>query len=150
MSTQNKGKRGGARPGAGRKPNTQPPAWPIFQIGVVLTPEDLRCVQRNLTPMQRRYRLVYPWGSAHAASRRDPATVSQHGTSNHRGRTRTLVKKYDGTGMCKPANLRIACRSAAEKDDILRLTMPERRFRLLTIPPTGDVVDSRPGRWVKK
>lgn len=150
MSTQTRGKRGGSRPGAGRKRNVQPPQWPIFQIGIVLTDDELRYVQENLTPMQRRYRLVYPWRNLVAGSPGQPAKAPGDGQSRERRRTRTLMRAYDSTGTCRPSNLRVACLGEAEKNDILRLPMPERRLRLLTMPPTGDVVDSRFGKWTRR
>ena len=138
MSVMTKGTHGGARAGAGRKPNVQPQYWHLVQIGVVMTPHELSHVKDTLTPVQRRYRLIYPWHGQNIPS----ATQGK--------RTRTRMHTYDDTGTCTPANLRIACTGVAEKEQILRLTMPERRERLLRMPPVGDAVDSRPGRWEKR
>lgn len=137
---QAKGIHGGARAGAGRKPNVGPSRWHLFQIAVVMSPHELDHVKDTTTPIQRRYRLIYPWGGKDIdALNREPSK-----------RRRTRVLTYDETGTCKPSNLRIACTGDDEKEQILQLTMPERRERLLSVPPTGDAVDSRPGRWSKR
>ena len=122
-----KGPHGGARRGAGRKPNTHVNNWYWMQIGAMLTPNEHTQIKHpHLTPAQRRHRLLTAPG----------ATVED---VDPQGSIENLALAF----VC----VRVAYSDATERDAILALTMPERRRRLLTIPPGGDLVDQRPGRW---
>lgn len=120
-----KGQHGGVRKGAGRKPNSHVTTWQWLQIGAMLTPEEhARIKNPNLTPAQRCYRLLYS---------RDDGTTAQVNEPNNDALVFACV--------------RIAYYDASARASIQALSMPERRVRLLTIPPGGDLVDDRPGRW---
>lgn len=121
-----KGPHGGSRTGAGRKPNSHANTWHWMQIGAMLTHNEHTLIKHPyLTPAQRRHRLLSP-----------PGDAVEH--SNN-------VEDKNLMFAC----VRVAYTNLIERAAILALPMPERRRRLLTIPPGGDLVDRRPGRWDK-
>ncbi|MDQ5823415.1 MAG: hypothetical protein M3441_04275 [Chloroflexota bacterium] len=139
-----KGKHGGARRGAGRKPNTHPSRWKHCQIGIAMLPGELDYVKSSLTPAQRRYRLLYSTSSGNTSKHND----GEHTEPSSVVDTGDVIKDGPREAL-KFTSLRIACLGEAEKDAILELSMHQRRMRLLSMPPGGDVLDVRPGRWAK-
>jgi hypothetical protein len=122
-----KGSHGGSRRGAGRKHNTVKPSWKWLQMGAMLTPDEhTRIKYPHMTPAQRRHRLLSPVSLS-------MPTPSETGD----GDAAHLV-------FCC---VRVAYNDERERQAIFDLSMPERRRRLMTIPPGGDLVDRRPGRW---
>jgi hypothetical protein len=125
-SSTPKKQHGGARAGAGRKPNSQVAGWHWLQIGAMLTRDELvRIKTPNLTPAQRCRRLLYAG---------DTSSVQSNAVSEE-----DLVF----------AAVRVAYTHESERQAIRALDMNERRRRLLTVPPCGDAVDDRPGHWEK-
>jgi hypothetical protein len=115
---------GGRREGAGRKPNEEPTLW--MQVGVVLTPEELSYVRDpHLTPAQRRHRLLTERGTLPDWYTEEPPAGEKR-------------KQY---------NLRVVLEDWSERQEILALKTGERRRRILSVPPGGDIEDLRKGRW---
>lgn len=126
LNSTGKGQHGGFRRGAGRKRNIQRASWKWLQIGAMLTREEhIRIKSPNLTPAQRCHRLL-------------------NGGNAVKGQVEESKEKD-----LRFACVRIAYNNEGERLYILALDMSERRRRLLTIPPGGDLVDDRLGRWDK-
>ena len=135
------GKRGGRREGAGRKPNPieEIPIW--MQVGVPLTPEELRQLnEMNLTPVQRTYRLLHPSEDADVDPSANRSDIEKRGNAD--GEPEWIMRKQ--------YNFRIVLSDLSERQAILEISPNERRRRLLARPEGGtDIDDVRRGVWTK-
>ncbi len=115
--------RGGRREGAARHPSDKPVIW--LQVGVSLSDREIEhLTSKDLTPVQRRHRLLTPDGRLPEWYREDLPYEER--------------RQY---------NFRIVLDSIEQRAEILGLKMPTRRQRLLAEPPGGDTADNIPGQW---
>ncbi len=133
---------GGAREGSGRRPNDVPTLW--MQVAVSMTKNDAEAVTA-LSPGQRANRLLNP---APYSPELENAVLSVYELNEHSTANTSLS---DGPVERRPYNFRVALNTLDERMYILKMSVPERTRRLLTLP-MGDIdpEDERKGKWYGK